>query len=452
MTSLPFQVDSLKLQILEAVRILPQRRYVCRARFDEREVYVKFFTGKNAATYFEREKLGLETLAKHQCAGPQLLQEGSISRSELPDNWQLSGDKVYYTLCPAITAPSALNLWQGANRSTRIELMERFIALLSTYHKNNFIQSDIHLGNFLVSEDKIYCLDGDGIKTISSTSAALENLACFCAQAGFQFSLTQDQIASAYGDIPANFMTLIQAQRDRRVRKLSEKVLRNCTAVEYFIAHKQENYLNCKYDSPELRELMADPSSCLKSGNSKMLKDGNTCTVYSTQCDQRTIIIKRYNARPGMKGKIDNLRSGRSRNCWSNSFVLADNGLNCPDALACIIKKDGLKRTDYFIACEASGMLLSDFVCDSERAKLIAPEIFNLFSAMRQARMTHGDFKATNFFVTQDNKIEIIDMDSMCFHQSDKSFEKDFQKDLKRFHKNWQGGIAAVFQQYLSQI
>ena len=450
MASLPFQINSLKLQVLEAVRILPERRYVCRAQFDDRATYVKFFTGKNAETYFNREKTGLETLAMHKCAGPQLLQEGSIFRTELPDDWQLSGDKVFYTLCSAIPAPSALSLWQEANTRQRIELMQRFIALLSTYHQYGFIQSDIHLGNFLVSDNEIYCLDGDGIKTIKNPSAALENLACFCAQAGFLFPLTQDQIAASYGELPANFTESIQAQRDRRVRKLSTKVLRNCTAVDHFIAHEQENYLNRKYDSPALRALMIDPSACLKSDQAKMLKDGNTCTVYSTQCDGRTLIIKRYNSRPGLKGKIDNLRAGRSRNCWSTSFVLADNGLDCPDAVACIIKKEGLKRTDYFIACEASGTLLSDFVCDAEHAKLIAPKILNLFSAMQQGLMTHGDCKATNFFVTPDNKIEIIDLDSMCFHQSDKSFQKDFNKDLKRFHKNWQGEIAEIFQQHLS--
>ena len=454
MPALPFQLPLLQLELLEAVRILPQRRYVCRGRLGEQDIYVKFFTGKNASTYFEREKTGVETLHKNTFNGPQILKQGTLSSQELPSEWELQDSEVSFIIYKAIDAPSALSLWRSGDTTQRKKLIQRFIPLLAQYHSAGFYQSDIHLGNFLVSDSKIYCLDGDGIKNFDpkNQTPALENLALFCAQAGFHFPLSQIELSELYPKLPSDFAQNLQSQRQRRIQKLGSKVLRNCTAVEHVQSKQAELYINRELDSPALRELLEDPSKALETGRATMLKDGNTCTVYSTQIDQQTVIIKRYNPRPGLKGKLDTLRRGRSRNCWSSSFILEDNGLYCPKAIACIVQKDGLKRTDYFIAQEAQGVLLSDYVTDNEKAQIIAPKVHQLFQAMQQGKMTHGDFKATNFFVTQADEIEIIDLDSLRFHSNETKFLKDFQKDLKRFHKNWSDQISETFKDALSEF
>jgi len=61
-----------------------------------------------------------------------------------------------------------------------------------------------------------------------------------------------------------------------------------------------------------------------------------------------------------------------------------------------------------------------------------------LFKIMADYRISHGDMKATNFLL-KDDKIFVLDLDTMTRNTSKGKFIEKFGKDLKRFRKNWVG-------------
>jgi len=61
-----------------------------------------------------------------------------------------------------------------------------------------------------------------------------------------------------------------------------------------------------------------------------------------------------------------------------------------------------------------------------------------LFKIMADYQISHGDMKATNFLL-KDDKIFVLDLDTMTRNTSKGKFMEKFRKDLKRFRKNWVG-------------
>ena len=107
-----FSIESLALDLLEEVRVLPGKRYVCRAQKSGQEVYVKFFYGKGSERYFNREKTGLELLANNNFLGPVLIESGSIEGSSLPQEWDVS-THANYLITEKVPGQSLLELWQS---------------------------------------------------------------------------------------------------------------------------------------------------------------------------------------------------------------------------------------------------------------------------------------------------------------------------------------------------
>jgi len=191
-----FFIESLALELLEEVRVLPGKRYVCRAQKSGQEVYVKFFYGKSSERYFNREKTGLELLANNNFLGPVLIESGTIEGSSLPQGWTVNAN-ASYLITEKVPGRNLLDLWQSS--SEKKALLKQLVAQLSEYHQAGILQGDTHFGNFMIHEDKIACLDGDGVRKSKSDQKQLENLALMCAQTGFYCPLTNKEIIGAYG-------------------------------------------------------------------------------------------------------------------------------------------------------------------------------------------------------------------------------------------------------------
>ena len=55
---------------------------------------------------------------------------------------------------------------------------------------------------------------------------------------------------------------------------------------------------------------------------------------------------------------------------------------------------------------------------------------------MREAKVTHGDMKATNLMWVNE-RLFFIDLDGAKKHVSQQSWQHAHKKDVKRFLKNW---------------
>ena len=443
-----FFIESLALELLEEVRVLPGKRYVCRAQKSGQEVYVKFFYGKGSERYFNREKTGLELLANNNFLGPVLIESGTIEGSSLPQEWKVS-THASYLITEKVPGQNLLDLWQSGSENKA--LLKQLVAQLSGYHKAGILQGDTHFGNFIIHEDKIACLDGDGVRKSKSDQKQLENLALMCAQTGFYCPLTNQEIIEAYGKPVSeeSFSKTFHEMKNWRIEKLVAKVQRNCTAVNVLRKKTDTFYVNKKWDSPALQEFFKNPNQAIDDGTAKMLKEGNTCTVYQVKLNDEDVVVKRYNPRKGLKGKMDVLRAGRSKTCWSHSFAMRDNFLSTPESIGLLVRKEGVKRWDWLVTRMAEGDLLSDYVKDLETAQRVLPNVQAFFDAMKQGRFSHGDCKATNFIVSPSGELQVIDLDSSVFHKCGTSFEKAYKKDKARFLKNWPEDIKKFFSESL---
>src|SRR5690606_22325046 len=99
---------------------------------------------------------------------------------------------------------------------------------------------------------------------------------------------------------------------------------------------------------------------------------------------------------------------------WYNANLLEYLGIATPQPLGFVEQRFfGLRREAYFICQYIAGRALAD-VSDSEIQQLeIVQQITELFEQLRRHHIYHGDLKATNFLVDQQQKIWLIDLGAM---------------------------------------
>ena len=79
----------------------------------------------------------------------------------------------------------------------------------------------------------------------------------------------------------------------------------------------------------------------------------------------------------------------------------------------------------------------------------IVMQIKKMFSA----KITHGDMKATNIILHNEQAV-FVDLDSVRLHYKMSKFNQAKSKDIKRFMKNWQSmpRLKAIFAKLLKNI
>jgi len=160
------------LEVLEVVRTVPEKRVVCRARWQGRDVFAKLFLDKKAETYAQRDQLGVERLLAGDIATPALLTAAKTVESNHPV-------LVYEAILGSQDAETA---YQQLASNERKDLVLALVETIAQHHKVGLIQTDLHLKNFLLQKQHIYTLDGDGIRAQSSVYQHLEvpaNLAAY---------------------------------------------------------------------------------------------------------------------------------------------------------------------------------------------------------------------------------------------------------------------------------
>ena len=65
-----------------------------------------------------------------------------------------------------------------------------------------------------------------------------------------------------------------------------------------------------------------------------------------------------------------------------------------------------------------------------------ATALLKLFAQLVEARISHGDFKATNL-LWLDGRVILIDLDAMQAHTRNAGWQRAWQKDRQRFIRNW---------------
>ena len=418
-------------------RHLPGKRLVFGAHWGGAEVLVKLFFQRK---YMDRERIGLKAITESGIPCPQ-------------EVWSLVDEGGGYFIATEFLsdAASLQECYEGLSSQQLKPLLRDAIALIGQLHRAGWMQADIHLDNFLLSQGKLHIIDGGGIESLNGR---ISNLALFFAQMIPDYDELAPELIDAYGETAPTKEELLPAiiqMREQRIKHYLSKTVRSCTqfcvekTASAFIATERSR------ERKQLAQLMMEPEVAF--GGAQFLKRGNTATVVKIAGDDGDWVLKRYNIKSFWHGLSRCFRPSRAWISWQSAHRLELLGIATPKPLAMRENRSGpLRREAYLVTEYAVGDDLKTWLMkwkDSQFPEWLDHQVVRLFDIFWTSSISHGDMKATNFIVV-DEQIQIIDLDSVRWHGSEKAFMKAFRQDLQRFMENWQGNNWSHFERLLS--
>lgn len=433
------------LELLQVLRMVPKRRIVALARWQQQTVVVKlFFSRPRWAQQLEREMQGILAMQSRGIQTATPLGSGEV----------LDGH-CGFVLLRYIEGGKSLNqCWKECDLAGRDALLRRAVAYIADCHERGLLQRDIHLENFLLHGDDIYLLDAGEMEEFTQSSggvdsvSALRNLALFLAH----FPVSNDELAhglydyyrqqrpdAGFSEDIAVFRALLRKKRILRLQVVLKKLYRDTSANAFrrdwnhFIVYERG------MESEDLQKFLQDPDSYIERG--VMLKAGNTTTVAKIFIDGKPYVLKRYNIK-GLWHRIRRLfQPSRAWVCWRNAHMLETLGIATPKPLLMMEWRFGSLRREAYFLCEfIEGEDALQFL---RKAPINSPawtrtlaQFKVLFRTMQEYGIVHRDMKATNFLIT-DQGLVVLDLDAMYQESDQRRFANAFGKDMKRFAKNW---------------
>lgn len=447
-TTLSVIIDNQKktLRIESILRLLPRKRLVIKATLDHQTVVAKLFVrSRSSQRHIARECAGYDTTSKAGVPCPKLL--GTLATP----CGRFEG--VLYEFIDA-TALSAH--WPTFKINTKQLWLQRITQTMLALHKVGGYQSDIHADNFLLRDDTLYLLDLGSIvcteKPLSRTKS-IANLGALIAQffwaerTLFAQAITDYRTQRAWPDDKQFAEELSAAVRhswQARKRDYLKKALRECKLTSVTQSLTQRQAIRRDWYSEQLVQLCRDPDSFIACAT--LLKAGNTATVVKAQINNKPVTIKRYNIKNWRHAISRALRPTRAEHSWLYAHWLELAGIESMKPIALIEKRIGFWRsTSYFIGSWIEG---ADLLSTGQQRQLSDGELTavrTLLEIMRDALLSHGDFKANNLLLSE-NGVALIDLDAMREHPNERSWRPAFERDMARLLRNWPGDSAIVSQ------
>ena len=426
------------------LRNLPDKRLVCAGTWKQKPVLVKLFLdSRNAQRHWSRENSGVELLRHTEICTPDLLFSGLLDNGTPVLVFELLED-----------AETALDLWNSfVSMDQKTALLNQLLDVIAGLHNSGLIQEDLHLENFLVSNQRIYAIDGDAVSSKGQAAAVdlvdtASNLALFFAQLLPRDDTFLDAAILYYAQqrdmngvqLAAEIKEALPKIRRKRRQKYVKKCYRTCS--EFVRSHVAGQVSVSRRDAQgeTLDRLLKDPDDFIQKG--EILKDGNTCTVVRVRTDACDWVVKRYNIKSPLHYLNRCFRQTRAWTSWGNAHLLKISGIETPKAIAVIEKRFGpLRSTGYYVCNFQDGPLASTFFAsgcvDSPVIEKAARSIVVLFELFKKLGIHHGDCKATNFLMVNDTPC-VLDLDAMFEPPNRESFNRLYKVDRERFLSNWQ--------------
>jgi len=407
-------------------RAQPGRRLVLRAELDGREVVLKAFFGRRGSRDFERERVGLATLAATAVATPRVLGTGRGGGARLL--------AVEYLADAA--APSAVDA-------------EALVEALAHLHAAGVRQRDLHVDNFLVRGERVVAIDGGGVRRGRAVSAGQgwADVARLLAHFPDPGTSALKRQARRYAETRGGGVSLdeeclavlVDRARRRRVAKWIEKTVRDCSA--FAVSRDADRFVAVGRDDgdPALHAVLADPERAMAAGTP--VKRGNTATVVR----YGDLVIKRYNVKNRLHGWRQKLRASRARRAWKAGHGLCFAGIPTarPRALVEMRRPRVGAAASYLVLDHVEGTPLADAVARRGFDTDLQVGIAALLRAFRAVHLNHGDMKASNF-VVKGSEVYVLDLDAARFESGARRFARFHARDRDRFLANWDDGDARL--------
>lgn len=416
------------------LRILPGKRLTGIGRWHGQAVLAKLFiAARGSERHWQRERRGIDSLKAHGLSTPGLLASG---RLEGAGHFMLT------------------EFLDGAQRpdAEAFDALRPVFETVGRMHARGILQADVHLGNFLLREGRLYVVDGDAIRPARSDRERLDNLALLFAQlppharAGQQAGLLA-AYRNGNPDLAVDAAQLdasIARAREARLADILDKCLRDCSLFK--VAQRADRFVSQVRDEVGfLAPLIADPDAWIERG--MPLKRGRSATLAHIELEGRRLVIKRYNIKGAGHALARAWRPSRAWHAWLAGHRLRFLGIATPRPLALIERRLGPLRgrawliTEY---CEGPNLQETLAACaDSGAPPGVLEAVRRLFTDLAAERISHGDLKATNF-IWRGDALCVLDLDAMRRHDSDAAWRQAWHKDRARFLRNWPEGSVLL--------
>lgn len=452
---LPFYLDTVEnggesgLKINKILRIVPGKRIVAKAIWNNKIVLAKIFFGHSGwKQAMLRDLRGVTALRQAGIATPKVICQTSTGDTH--------GAILLMEYLP--DAKSFSLLFENASSADEQNVIaEMGIEAIVRCHCAGLWQQDIHLSNFVLSQGKVYVLDGGEIKgndQALTETIWLQNLAMYLAQFPVamdhyrdrfikHYLVLADTVAeSAFDRIASQLSQQIVKARTQRLSKFERKLFRSTTALRQVKTRNRFAVYDRAIHCEAIDALIANPDSLLV--NAQMLKQGNSSTVAIVEFNGNDYVLKRYNIKSFTHGLKRLFTVSRAHKSWRNTAMLEMLGIDTPHAYVMIEERLlwWFRRRAWFLSEHIKGTNLLE-LAQQDHAEERIPANFvdkfkHLLSVFRDYRISHGDMKASNF-ILQDDKLYVLDLDAMQRYKSKDAFINLMQKDRERFSQNWQG-------------
>jgi tRNA A-37 threonylcarbamoyl transferase component Bud32 len=430
------------------VRRVPGKRIVCQGVWQAQPVFAKIFLGSAAARHAQRDRQGSRMLADGGIPTPALLHAAA-----LPDG---TGQVLLFeAIAPCSNAEDYLLTLSGDD-AARLALMLDLSRLVARHHQAGLLQTDLYLKNFLVQGERLYTLDGDGIRRLRGWGVrrkSLSNLARLISKQdagddGWIPQLYQTYCAQhGWAGTPAQLakLTLAVANIRRSVTReyADRKVLRECSDVR--VTRDRARFLAVARGwSERLGKVLDAPDSLLAEPQHRRLKSGNTCSVSLAEVSGQKVVVKRYNIKNFWHGLNRAWRPSRAASAWSNAFRLNICGIATAAPVALLERRWGLLRREaYFLAdyVDAPDIAAWMAAASNGQQQQVAINTARLLHKMQRLQLAHGDLKATNIKIVEGKPV-LIDLDSLRDYRCAWMFCRRHARDLRRLLRNWQHDAA----------
>ena len=430
----------------QLLRIVPKRRAVFLGQWAGEKVVAKlYYQSRHIKRHIHRELSGTSALVNAGIQTAGILFSGHTKDGHI-------GVLLFEYIDPSLSFEQALK--QSGSIEHRQNLLDNLVQIIASMHRNGLLQNDLHFNNFLVKENTIFAIDAASINICNhqcpvAIDKGLKNLAVLFAQLklpDMHFAQTAfNNYVKTLDLTPSEIMFkvfeyMIAHARKHNIRRYLKKIFREST--RHIHEHSFSSFMVCNrsFYSPLMAAMLKNPDKALENPQWSELKKGNSSTVSKINIDGTDFVVKRYNIK-GLWHRIKRIfMTTRAARSWKNAHRLTALGIKTPIPVAFLEKRIGpFHGVAYFISTYVQGPDAAQFFATKNHIsqKNVARQIAQLFHNLKTARISHGDMKATNIIIV-DQQPFLIDLDAMRTHIIEKRFDRAHEKDLNRFNKNWE--------------
>lgn len=437
-----------ELYVEKILRFVRGRRVVLKGLWRNRQVIVKIFFPPRAHKHAKREKQGFQYVRKTSVLTPLLLAEGSAFQSQI--QWLI------FEFIPSTVDCEAI--WNSGDELLLKSMLIKMQTVVLQLHQHGLVHHDMHPNNFILNDAGLYLIDVAAVELSNkkwsvAVKKSIKNIVSLYVQMAVYWEKIIRDLFEVYchgrhWNMSLSLSRQIQRElflaRDRRIKNTLKRSFRNCKGIVYFHSWTRRYACREEYAHTLQETFFQHPEAWIQ--GSRIIKNGNSCTVFQSDKMAIPVIIKRYNVKNGWHGLKKCWYSSRAARSWQNAQVLSVLGIKTARPIA-FFEKRFLKifhGTSYFLCEFQRGELLKhDLMRENSSAsqELLYIRLKMLFQSFWNARIVHGDLKYTNFIISNREPV-IIDLDSVTFYYRSKKFKKAYVQDIKRFLANWEEGSS----------